>query len=123
MNKPFMKCGHQANATVMPSGKPSCAICAGIHPGATEEADVQIDLTGRLARCTCGHIRPSSDAYTGALAFFGFRGEGSSDARESCNCGFAAIAHRKRSTRIDHDFEAHGPYEFDEYYCGHAGWD
>ena len=49
---PMMKCGHAANATDS-DGKPSCAICIGIPPGAREINEHPPDLTGRMAECSC----------------------------------------------------------------------
>lgn len=55
----MMKCGHAANA-IDGNRDPVCAICLGIHSGATETA-VEPDLTGRVARCMeCGKITISS---------------------------------------------------------------
>lgn len=48
--KYLMKCGHTANATSA-DGKPICAICLGVKPGADEIAK-EADLTGRKARCS-----------------------------------------------------------------------
>jgi len=47
----MMKCGHAANA-VMDDGKPVCAICYGLDPGAVIIDENPPDLTGRMARCT-----------------------------------------------------------------------
>lgn len=92
------------------------------------------DLTGRTAECGCGSTEPSSEK----LAFFSFRGTGSRAASESCkNCGFYECAHdpaymsrnvpSNRKTVVEQGkcsgFTAHGPFEFDRYYCGHAGWE
>lgn len=63
-NHVMMKCGHAANATH--NGKPSCVICAGIHPGAEVVDDSPPSLEGRTARCSCGKERPSDQA----LPFF-----------------------------------------------------
>lgn len=67
--KPMMGCGHAANATDG-DGKPSCAICALIHPGASQVVAAP-DLTGRVVRCSyfgtkCQSQEPSSTD----LAFF-----------------------------------------------------
>lgn len=62
MNKPMMKCGHAANATV--NGKPACAICM------CEEIAKTPDLTGRFAKCPfCGHETESNIN----LPFFEYR--------------------------------------------------
>lgn len=85
--------------------------------------------TERYARCSCGAIEPSSPS----LAFFEDRGEGSHAAVESCsNCGFFRVAHEQEATRTQRNvvteglcpgFEPRGAWEYDSYYCGHAGWD
>jgi hypothetical protein len=78
----MMKCGHAANAKTA-DGKPCCAICAGIRPGADQPADVAPDLTNRMARCsTCGVRRVPSSA---GLAFFEFRPTMDTD-RYYCGC-------------------------------------
>ena len=65
MSHPMMQCGCAANGICQ--GRPSCAIHFGIHPGATLVAEVQPDLTGRLAECTYCHTqKPSSPE----LSFF-----------------------------------------------------
>lgn len=74
-----MQCGHAANA-VTEDGKPCCAICAGIDPGAERIAD-EPDLAGRMARCYwCEAERPSSQS----LAFFKYRPDQETD---SFYCG------------------------------------
>ena len=58
MSHPMMKCGHAANATS--EGKPACAICVGINPGALEIA-TQPELAGRKSKCSyCKRERESS---------------------------------------------------------------
>lgn len=86
-------------------------------------------LEGRYARCTCGAIALSSTS----LAFFEFRGEGSRSATDICrNCGYARVAHEQDDTRTQMNvvergkcpgFESGGPWQYDSWYCGHAGWD
>lgn len=131
--KPMMLCGHAANAT-NGEGKPSCAICAGIHAGADMVAETP-NLEGRLAKCGCGRTEPSSTK----LAFFEYCGPGSREATETCKCGYAFAPHTaegmarnvasNRKTVIEDGrckigaFVARGPLEFDRYYCGHSGWD
>lgn len=68
MSTVAMQCGHTANATSS-DGKPACAICVGIHPGATEPGPPS-DLTGRTARCAYGGIAVPSNA---SLPFFEHR--------------------------------------------------
>ena len=55
----MMKCGHTANAK-KDDGSPVCVICYGIVPGADEVDDNPLDLTGRVAECTCNR-RTASD--------------------------------------------------------------
>lgn len=79
-------------------------------------------LEGRGARCGCGRIYKSAHN----LPFFKFRGEGSEQAEKSCkHCGYYKVAHTDEVQHpvTDHEFEARGALEFDEYYCGHHGWD
>jgi hypothetical protein len=88
------------------------------------------DLTGRVARCSCGAERPSSFE----LAFFEFRGEGSKAATQACaHCGYFAVAHGPDAPRRNHGqsaveragcpgFEPHGSWDYDIYYCGCRGW-
>lgn len=80
------------------------------------------DLSGRMARCSCTVLRPSS---TG-LPFFECRGPGSRDATEHCECGYHRIAHEipERAARLKcKQFKPRGPRELDVFYCGHGGWD
>lgn len=117
--KPMMMCGHAANATH--AGAPACAICAP-DPKALKVSKYAPNLEGRKARCSCKKLETSSTT----LAFFEFRGEGSEQALRSCkHCGFYIEAHRFDGPKqcLGHEFESHGAYEFDSYYCGHAGWD
>lgn len=132
ISHPMLACGHAANATDA-NGAPACAICICIDPGASVVADTP-DLTNRTARCGCKRTRPSDPD---ELAFFEYCGPGSRRAHTSCkHCGYADVAHdpehmarnvpSNRRTVVEQGkckgFEAHGAYEFDSYYCGHAGW-
>ena len=120
--KPIMACGCAANAVSPKNGHtvPSCAIhdCLEIAP-------VQPSLSGRKAQCGCGKISESSLD----LPFFTFRGEGSSDAIESCkHCRYHEVAHAKPKPphlvkNVCDEFTPHGAFEFDGFYCGHTGWD
>lgn len=127
----MMACGHAANATC--NGEPACVICAGT-PEALIVADAP-NLTGRIARCSCGEERPSSTA----LAFFEYRGPGSRDAAESCiHCRYAKVAHEyggcfappstRRNPHLCLNFDPPREFENDPngrddiFYCGHAGW-
>jgi hypothetical protein len=121
----MMQCGHAANAKR--EGHPCCVICVGIDPGATIVAEAP-DLTGRLARCSCGAISPSEFG----LAFFEYRGPGSRKAEQTCgSCGFSIKAHSQDDTRTTMNviargkceaFVPHGSYEYDDFYCGCRGW-
>lgn len=125
-DKPMMACGHAANA--LKGEAPVCVICL------CDEQGQPVDLTGRMARCSCGAERPSDKD---RLAFFEYRGPGSSFAVEICACGFYRSAHepeecRKRvrgnqQTVVESGrcagFTSQGPHEFDSYYCGCRGWD
>jgi hypothetical protein len=87
--KPLMLCGHAANATqklLFPDAEgrtetPVCAICVGLKEGATQVAEKALDLSNRLARCSCGRTRPSSLG----LAFFEYKPELSNDVYY-CGC-------------------------------------
>lgn len=89
MNKPLMQCGHAANASqkLLPLGDgipeeiPVCAICLGINEGATQVAERAVDLSNRVAKCSCGRTRPSSLG----LAFFEYKPELSNDVYY-CGC-------------------------------------
>ena len=66
----LMKCGHAANAHTQ-DGRPVCAICTGIRPGADEVDDSPPNLAGRTARCSyydwhCQSQQPSDPS----LPFF-----------------------------------------------------
>ena len=124
---PMLKCGHAANGTCSNKGGihydppvPCCVICSCI-----EVTNVTFSLEGRKAkRCTEASIRDSSTN----LAFFEYRGAGSKAATQSCKgCGYHKIAHKpdrmNRSKRVCTNFQPHGAWEFDLYYCGCRGWD
>jgi hypothetical protein len=56
-NRPLMACGHSANSTR--DGQPACVICCP-NADAYKVAEVQPDLTGRLAKCwACQREVPS----------------------------------------------------------------
>jgi len=138
MSNVMLACGCRAHGTHHNShdglgvDHPSCVI----HSPAPEACRI-VDapsLDGRFAKCTCGRTRPSSLD----LAFFEYEGPGSPRSKQSCkNCGYHEIAHTKegmagnvptnRKTVIERGeckgFVAHGPYEFDRFYCGCRGWD
>jgi len=124
METVILECGHSANATDG-NGQPACAIHSTAQ-GGTTFASAEFDLTGRQARCGCGSLVPSS---TG-LAFFQYRGEGSRPALTLCGiCSYADVVHNPinpstgRAGITEHEFEARGAYENDEFYCGCRGWD
>jgi hypothetical protein len=130
MTKVMLSCGHAANSTNQ-HGEPSCAICAGVCESTPITPP---DLTGRMARCTCGRTEPST--LDGSLAFFEFCGEGSPRATDICVCHYASCAHdpaymarnvpNNRKTVIEQGkcsgFRPQGAREFDSYYCGCRGW-
>lgn len=130
MSKPLMKCGDVANATAV-DGSPCCAIHAGLTPDAYIVSDQPLNLNGRLARCHCGKLEPSSLD----LAFFEYRGEGSPHATTVCVCGFHYVAHIAEGVARNIDkrtvidtgecsgFVARGAATFDSFYCGCDGWD
>jgi hypothetical protein len=117
MSAPMMKCGHAANA--VSEGKPSCVICAGMHPGWNQIDDAPPSLEGRQSKCTAKcKVVPSSNE----LPFFEYRGEGSREATLICKCGYHQVAHDKGNTRCK-TFTPKGPQQFDKHYCGCMGWD
>jgi hypothetical protein len=81
-------------------------------------SDTTPDLTGRKARCACGALADSDPG----LAFFEYRGPGSPDELSCKNCGIRDHAGREVWTKCQ-NYEPHGPWEFDSYYCGCRGWD
>ena len=122
--KAMMECGHTANASNS-NGDPVCVICIGSDPGAVIVARNLPDLSNRQAKCMCDKIVPSELG----LAFFEYLGPDSPRSHEQCKCGYYEVAHKGQNTGswvknpIDHPFEEHGPYEYDNYFCGCAGWD
>lgn len=98
-----MKCGHAANATA-PNGSPACAICIGIHPGATEAAPQQPETEGRMMRCT--YAMAGSQTHRGGGQYAGQ--------------DFPSV----RPSSTDGAFFASRPDKAeDEFYCGCWGWD
>jgi hypothetical protein len=126
----MMQCGHAAQARRAVNAErtewiPSCVICDCI-----EVARTPLDLTGRKARC-CNEASERDSSLD--LAFFEYLGADSHKAKTMCgNCRFYEMAHDPEVTknyvqgkpkRVCDNFEPHGAYEFDSYYCGHSGWD
>lgn len=103
------------------AGHASCVVHAPAE-GACIPAAVP-SLEGRLAKCGDGcRLRPSSLD----LAFFEYLGPGSPASKQNCaKCGYYESAHSKqpRGQHVCLNFQPHGPYEFDRYYCGCKGWD
>lgn len=82
------------------------------------------DLTGRVARCSCGRTAPSSPA----LAFFIYWGPGNT--QHNCGvCGYTPRVHEDTPEHIVRhaSWTPHtwvpSEREHDEYYCGCRGWD
>lgn len=119
----MMKCGHVANA-IDSHGNPRCAICVGLRAGADEVDNNPPDLSGRMARCSCGNKQPSRLD----LPFFEYCGPGSRESLNICTCGYAFVAHtpevmeRNKALKCN-NFTPRGPLEFDRQYCGCRGWD
>lgn len=117
----LLSCGCRANS--ISKGKPSCLVHAGLGIDINPVPDP--DLTGRKAKCTCcSTFKPSSLS----LWFFEFRGEGSPDAIHTCkNCGFYDSAHtpekQLKNEYICKNFEAHGAWDYDLFYCSCRGCD
>ena len=128
----MMKCGHRAHG-VDGNGKPVCVTCVGLDPRAREVEENPPSYEGREARCAyCQLVKPSN----ADLAFFEYRGPGSTYAAEHCVCGFGPKAHelreypdRSRPTSNSREyascdtFKARGPALYDSFYCGCRGWD
>ena len=80
------------------------------------------NLSGRFAQCSygCDHSVPSH----AGLPFFEYTGDGSRRAIIECkNCPYYEEAHGKGHKQVCKNFEPHGAFEFDSYYCGCYGWD
>lgn len=105
MNKPMMGCGHAANATDG-NGKPSCAICIGIHTKASTIVESP-DLSDRKARCSYYGSVPEGRLHESNYGCF--RGE-------KCMC--------EVPSSTDLPFFSHNPLnQYDQMYCGCWGWD
>jgi hypothetical protein len=81
--------------------------------------------SNREARCYCGTTRPSDPD---SLAFFQYRGPGSSHATTTCKCGYALEAHdkphvQKQCAITGKGQTPRGPAPYDSFYCGCRGWD
>ena len=118
----LLSCGCRANSTDG-DGNPSCAIHAGL--GIDIYPVAEPNLEGRKALCSYCNIEMSSSL---SLWFFEYRGAGSPNAIHKCkNCGCYSSAHteekRRKNKYICNNFEAHGPYDFDLFYCGCRGYD
>lgn len=134
----ILKCGCVAHGRKVIKGEyyPCCIV----H-NCIEVADEQPNLEGRNARCAytlaneeateaqrkyyrsrgwpiCKGIVPSSIK----LAFFEYRGPGSPSLMCK-HCHYTKGAHERHSKNSCYNFEPHGPYKYDYYYCGCRGWD
>lgn len=83
-------------------------------------------LMNRKAKCShCGKIVQSNTT----LQFFIYRGENSSESNQICkNCGYHVDAHNLNNLLylqniVCNDFQKHGPWEYDSFYCGCNGFD
>ena len=125
----LLKCGHVVNALI--NKVPGCAICNCIE--IDREVHGTEGLEGRKAKC--GDHKPGSgDGIRDSnweLPFFRYRGPGSFDAEDVCAiCGYRKTAHVTKpigrnvvAEEICPGFKSHGPFEYDEFYCGCWGWD
>ena len=93
MSKPMMKCGHAANA-VTADGKPSCVICAGIHPGHNIVDDAPPDLSTRTARCFYYGMVPSRNECSQC------RGKDACGCERPSNTDLAFFAHKPDARRV-----------------------
>jgi hypothetical protein len=107
----------------LPGGQPSCTLHPSLAAAKAHVEEVTAEPTTRMAQCSCGKVEPSSRR----LAFLVDRGPGSRAAAETCaHCHYTAAAHERvdrRNTMVCDHFEAHGPFDYDAYYCGCRGWD
>jgi hypothetical protein len=123
----MMACGCAADSHDT-DGSPACSM----HMYRSEGKQVvpSPDLRGRVAKCHCNEVRPSSMD----LAFFQYRGEDSPDAINTCkHCKFHWQAHEHDNHRVFANsvvedgkcpgFEPHGAWDFDLFFCGCSGWD
>jgi hypothetical protein len=83
---PMMGCGHAANATS--NGKPCCVIC--LEDPKSRQIVEGPDLTGRMAKCSYGDTTVKSSTN---LAFFKYKGDGSQESLNKCECGYWFIGH------------------------------
>lgn len=65
-----MKCGCRAQGTNATTGKPVCVVHAGLTPDAEIPAEVQPNLTGRMAVCIYCHREVASSL---SLPFFRYQ--------------------------------------------------
>lgn len=145
VEKVMMLCGcssmsyHVGAHDGLPERHPSCIIHSTCL---TTDAP---DLSNRKARChyygkmpyknECNYggvsNKPCSCEQDSSLdlPFFEYYGPRSYKAVAACkNCKYEKMAHeRKRSfadtSTVCSNFEPHGPYEFDSFYCGCQSWD
>jgi len=147
--QPMLACGCRAYATLTLANGEQVPACV-VHD--CHEQVAEPDLTGRVARCSCGKERPS-DGTGGMLAFFEYLGPGSQQALHICkHCRYYDEAHREQpcslctgakvwgatprpcprckgtgtrqvSDRVCANFEPIGDVGHDRFYCGCRGWD
>lgn len=92
---------------------------------AMPDAEADVLLAGRTARCSCGREAPSALS----LAFFGYCGPGSDEEARCELCPYMDSVHQPvnphtgRAGVTDHPFAPRPPAEFDRWYCGCRGWD
>jgi len=101
----MMKCGHAANAHDR-HGKPVCAICIGIDPGATVVDSHPPGMEGRKARCH-------------------YYGRGRVPYKNECDIckqGQPCQCERPSSPKLAF-FESRPGEPYDKFYCGCRGWD
>jgi hypothetical protein len=83
-----------------------------------------IELNRRTAHCSACARETESNW---DLPFFEYRGTASVVSTEQCKCGYAYAAHPSVSKYplrgACEQFRAHGPYDYDLFYCGCRGWD
>lgn len=103
--KPLMKCGCVAQGVRASDGAPVCVTHHGIKPGWDEVAEVQPDLTGRMARCS--YAMPGTETHSPSGGQY--RGREFNSTQPS-SFGLAFFAHAPDAAE-------------DSFYCGCWGWD
>lgn len=121
MSTPMMKCGHAANATSRPSGKPVCFICAMADGDAAHTVDeTPPSLEGRRARCNY-YGRPTRANGCGRSEC-NYGGKGG----EPCACEQPSspdLPFFEKEPASGWTWQKNNHKGYDGFYCGCMGWD